>query len=40
MAGGLNVLPLSNEDAGLRSDDRIKMISFTGSAAVAEIKNS
>ena len=38
--GGLNVLPLSNEDAGLLvSDDRIKMISFTGSAAVGwEIK--
>jgi len=33
--GGLNVLPLSNEDAGqLVSDDRLKMISFTGSAAV------
>lgn len=33
--GSLNVLPLSNEDAGLLvSDDRIKMISFTGSAAV------
>jgi len=33
--GGLNVLPLSNEDAGLLvSDDRIKLISFTGSAAV------
>jgi acyl-CoA reductase-like NAD-dependent aldehyde dehydrogenase len=33
--GGLNVLPLSNEDAGLLvSDDRLKMISFTGSAAV------
>ncbi len=38
--GGLNVLPLSNEDAGLLvSDDRIKMISFTGSAVVGwEIK--
>jgi acyl-CoA reductase-like NAD-dependent aldehyde dehydrogenase len=33
--GGLNVLPLSNEDAGsLVSDERIKLISFTGSAAV------
>jgi len=33
--GSLNVLPLSNEDASLLvSDDRIKMISFTGSAAV------
>jgi acyl-CoA reductase-like NAD-dependent aldehyde dehydrogenase len=33
--GGLNVLPLSNEDAAvLISDDRIKLISFTGSARV------
>jgi glyceraldehyde-3-phosphate dehydrogenase (NADP+) len=33
--GALNVIPLSNEDAGLLvSDDRLKMISFTGSAAV------
>jgi len=33
--GGLNVLPLSNEDAGvLVVDDRIKLISFTGSAPV------
>jgi acyl-CoA reductase-like NAD-dependent aldehyde dehydrogenase len=33
--GALNVLPLSNEDAGLLvSDDRLKMISFTGSAPV------
>ena len=33
--GALNVLPLSNEDAGLLvADDRLKMISFTGSAAV------
>jgi acyl-CoA reductase-like NAD-dependent aldehyde dehydrogenase len=33
--GGLNVIPLSNEDAGLLvSDERIKLISFTGSAAV------
>ena len=33
--GGLNVLPLSNADAGLLvSDERIKLISFTGSAAV------
>jgi acyl-CoA reductase-like NAD-dependent aldehyde dehydrogenase len=34
-AGGLNVLPLSNEDAGkLVSDDRLKLLSFTGSTAV------
>jgi acyl-CoA reductase-like NAD-dependent aldehyde dehydrogenase len=33
--GGLNVLPLSNEDAALLvTDERIKLISFTGSAAV------
>jgi acyl-CoA reductase-like NAD-dependent aldehyde dehydrogenase len=33
--GGLNVLPLSNEDASLFvTDERIKLISFTGSAAV------
>ncbi|HZR59058.1 MAG TPA: aldehyde dehydrogenase family protein [Terriglobales bacterium] len=33
--GALNVLPLSNEDASLIvADDRLKMISFTGSAAV------
>lgn len=33
--GGLNVLPLSNEDAGLLvTDERLKLISFTGSAAV------
>src|SRR5712664_405160 len=33
--GGLNVLPLSNEDAGLLvTDERIKLISFTGSASV------
>src|SRR5450432_4584387 len=33
--GALNVLPLSNEDAGLLvADDRLKMISFTGSAVV------
>jgi acyl-CoA reductase-like NAD-dependent aldehyde dehydrogenase len=38
--GAFNVLPLSNQDAGLLvSDDRIKLISFTGSAAVGwEIK--
>ena len=38
--GGLNVLPLSNEDAGaLTVDERIKLMSFTGSAAVGwEIK--
>jgi glyceraldehyde-3-phosphate dehydrogenase (NADP+) len=34
-AGALNVLPLSNEDAGkVVSDDRIKLLSFTGSTAV------
>jgi glyceraldehyde-3-phosphate dehydrogenase (NADP+) len=33
--GAFNVLPLSNEDAGLLvTDDRIKLISFTGSARV------
>ena len=33
--GALNVLPLSNDDAGLLvTDDRIKLISFTGSAPV------
>src|SRR6266496_1717369 len=33
--GGLNVLPLSNEDAGLLvTDEHIKLISFTGSAPV------
>ncbi len=33
--GGLNVLPLANEDAGLLvTDDRIKLISFTGSVPV------
>ena len=33
--GALNVLPLSNEDAGLLvSDERIKLISFTGSGPV------
>jgi len=39
--GGLNVLLLSNEDSELLvTDDRIKLISFTGSAAVGwEIKN-
>jgi len=39
--GAFNVLPLSNEDAGLLvSDDRIKLLSFTGSAAVGwELKN-
>jgi acyl-CoA reductase-like NAD-dependent aldehyde dehydrogenase len=38
--GGLNVLPLSNEDTGiLTTADRIKLMSFTGSAAVGwEIK--
>ncbi|MBS1852126.1 MAG: aldehyde dehydrogenase family protein [Acidobacteria bacterium] len=40
--GGLSVLPLSNEDAGLLvSDERIKLISFTGSAPVGwQIKNN
>ena len=34
-AGALSVTPLSNEDAGrLVADDRIKLLSFTGSAAV------
>jgi acyl-CoA reductase-like NAD-dependent aldehyde dehydrogenase len=34
-AGALNVLPLSNEDAGkIVSDERIKLLSFTGSTAV------
>jgi acyl-CoA reductase-like NAD-dependent aldehyde dehydrogenase len=33
--GGLNVLPLANEDAGLLvTDERIKLISFTGSVPV------
>jgi acyl-CoA reductase-like NAD-dependent aldehyde dehydrogenase len=33
--GALNVLPLSNEDAGLLvTDERLKLISFTGSSAV------
>jgi acyl-CoA reductase-like NAD-dependent aldehyde dehydrogenase len=33
--GALNILPLSNEDASaLVTDERLKMISFTGSAAV------
>jgi acyl-CoA reductase-like NAD-dependent aldehyde dehydrogenase len=33
--GALNVIPLSNEDAGLLvTDDRLKMISFTGSGPV------
>jgi acyl-CoA reductase-like NAD-dependent aldehyde dehydrogenase len=40
--GALNVLPLSNENAGLLvSDDRIKLISFTGSGPVGwAIKNN
>ena len=34
-AGGVNVLPLANEDAGpLATDPRLKMLSFTGSGAV------
>ena len=34
-AGALNVLPMSNEEAALIvSDDRLKMLSFTGSAPV------
>jgi len=38
--GGLSILPLSNDDAGiLVTDERIKLLSFTGSAAVGwEIK--
>jgi acyl-CoA reductase-like NAD-dependent aldehyde dehydrogenase len=33
--GGLNVLPLSNDDAALLvTDDRLKMITFTGSSTV------
>ena len=33
--GALNILPLSNEDAGLLvTDERLKLISFTGSASV------
>src|SRR5258708_13836512 len=33
--GGFNVLPLPNEDAGLLvADERIKLISFTGSVPV------
>ena len=38
--GALNVLPLSDEDAGLLvTDERLKLISFTGSAAIGwEIK--
>jgi acyl-CoA reductase-like NAD-dependent aldehyde dehydrogenase len=40
--GALNVLPLSNQDASvLITDDRIKLISFTGSASVGwEIKRT
>ncbi|MGA2004391.1 MAG: aldehyde dehydrogenase family protein [Terriglobales bacterium] len=40
--GGFNVVLLSNEDSGLLvTDDRIKLISFTGSAAVGwAIKNN
>jgi len=40
--GALNVLPLSNEDTGLLvSDDRLKLISFTGSVPVGwEIKKN
>src|SRR5579871_3583921 len=39
--GALNVLPLSNDDAGLLvTDERLKLISFTGSATVGwQIKN-
>jgi len=39
--GALNVLPLANEDAGLLvTDERLKMITFTGSSAVGwEIKS-
>jgi acyl-CoA reductase-like NAD-dependent aldehyde dehydrogenase len=40
--GALNVLPLSNQDASLLvTDDRIKLVSFTGSASVGwEIKKN
>ncbi len=40
--GALNVLPLSNQDAGLLvGDDRLKLISFTGSVPVGwEIKKN
>ena len=40
-AGALNVLPLSNEDTGpLVSDDRLKLLSFTGSAQIGwELKS-
>jgi acyl-CoA reductase-like NAD-dependent aldehyde dehydrogenase len=39
--GGLNVLPLANEDAeALVTDERLKLITFTGSSAVGwQIKN-
>jgi len=39
--GGLAVMPLSNDDAGiLVADDRIKLLTFTGSAAVGwQLKN-
>src|SRR5215468_4499314 len=39
--GAFNVLPLSSDDAGLLvGDDRIKLLSFTGSASVGwELKN-
>lgn len=34
-AGGLNVLPLSNDDAAtIVSDDRLKLLTFTGSTAI------
>ena len=40
--GALAVMPLSNEDAGLLvADDRIKLLTFTGSAAVGwQLKNA
>jgi acyl-CoA reductase-like NAD-dependent aldehyde dehydrogenase len=40
--GGLAVMPLSNEDAALLvTDDRIKLLTFTGSAAVGwKLKNA
>ncbi len=40
--GGLNVVPLSTEDTGLLvADDRIKLVSFTGSASVGwEVKRN
>jgi acyl-CoA reductase-like NAD-dependent aldehyde dehydrogenase len=40
-AGALNVLPLSNEDAGLLvRDERLRMLTFTGSSAVGWLLKS